>query len=67
MLGPQSRRRAGEEDANAPGRSIERRYAGRNPTAGQRLSDFLHILADPGGRAYANRCAAIADYPGESR
>ena len=67
MLGPQSCRPAGEEDANAPGRSNERRYAERNPAAGQRLPDFHHVVADPGGRAYPNRCAAIAGYAGESR
>jgi len=67
MLGPQSCRPAGEEDANAPGRSNERRYAERNPAAGQRLHDFHHVVADPGGRAYPNRCAAIAGYAGESR
>src|SRR3984893_10338187 len=58
--GPQSCRPAGEEGPQAPGRSNKRRYAERDPAAGQRLLDFRHVVADPGGRAYANGCADIA-------
>ena len=50
----------GEEDADAPGRSNGRRYAQRNPAAGYRLRDFRNVVADPSGRAYANRRADIA-------
>jgi len=41
--GPRSFRPVGEEDADAPGRSNERRYAERNPGAGQRLHDFRDV------------------------
>jgi hypothetical protein len=36
----------------APRRSNERRYAERNPAAGQRLPDFRHVIVDPSDRAY---------------